>query len=56
MPADELIGKLMGDAHGRRRRESVAWLCRELMEAEVLAQVGASHGEPTRERLVQFRG
>ncbi len=37
MTADELIGKLMDDEHRDVVRDSVAWLCRQLMEAEVSA-------------------
>jgi hypothetical protein len=29
-------------------REPVAWLCRQLIEAEVSAQIGAEHGEVSR--------
>ncbi len=56
MTADELIGKLMDDEHRDVVRDSVAWLCRELMEAEVSAQVGAAHGEPSLERTTHRNG
>ena len=45
MTAAELVDKLMGEEHRDVVRESVAWLCRELIEAEVSAQIGAEHGE-----------
>jgi transposase-like protein len=56
MTADELIGKLMDDEHRDVVRDSVAWLCRELMEAEVSAQVGAARGEPSLERTTHRNG
>ena len=56
MTADELIGKLMDDEHRDVVRDSVAWLCRELMEAEVSAQVGATRGEQSEERTTYRNG
>ena len=56
MTADELIGKLMDGEHRDVVRESVAWLCRELMEAEVSAQAGAAHGERSLERTTHRNG
>ena len=35
----------MSAEHADLLREAVAWLCAELMEAEVAAQIGAAHGE-----------
>ena len=46
--AAELVDKPMGEEHGDVVRESVAWLCRVLIEAEVSAQIGADHGEVSR--------
>ncbi len=46
--AAELVDKPMGEEHGDVARESVAWLCLELIEAEVSAQIGADHGEVSR--------
>ena len=56
MTAAELVDKLMGEEHRDVVRESVAWLCRELIEAEVSAQIGAEHGEVNPERLTQRNG
>jgi len=38
---DELVRKLMGDEHADVLRESLAWFVSELMEAEVMQQIGA---------------
>ena len=54
--AQELVGKLMGTEHGDLLREGVAWLCAELMEAEVAAQIGAAHGERSPERITNRNG
>jgi len=56
MTAAELVDKLMGEEHRDVVRESVAWLCRELIEAEVSAQIGAEHSEVNPERLTQRNG
>jgi transposase-like protein len=56
MTAAELVDKLMGEEHRDVVRESVAWLCRELIEAEVSAQIGAAHSEVNPERLTQRNG
>jgi transposase-like protein len=56
MTAAELVDKLMGEEHRDVVRESVAWLCRELIEAEVSAQIGAAHGEVAPERVAQRNG
>ena len=37
--AQELVGKLMSGEHADLLREAVAWLCAELMEAEVAVQI-----------------
>jgi hypothetical protein len=42
--AQELVGKLLDSEHADLLREGVAWLCPELMEVEVAAQIGAGHG------------
>jgi putative transposase len=56
MTAAEVVDKLMGEEHRDVVRESVAWLCRELIEAEVSAQIGAAHGEVAPERVAQRNG
>ena len=54
--AQELVGKLMSAEHADLLREGVAWLCAELMEAEVAAQIGAAHGERSAERITNRNG
>ncbi len=54
--AQELVGKLMSEEHADLLKEAVAWLCAELMEAEVAAQIGAAHGERTSERITNRNG
>jgi transposase-like protein len=54
--AQELVGKLMSAEHADLLREAVAWLCAELMEAEVAAQIGAAHGERNPERVTNRNG
>jgi transposase-like protein len=41
MTAAQLADKLMSDEHADVLAESVAWMARELMEADVSAQIGA---------------
>ncbi len=54
--AQELVGKLMSAEHADLLKEAVAWLCAELMEAEVAAQIGAAHGERNPERITNRNG
>ncbi len=54
--AQELVGKLMSAEHADLLREAVAWLCAELMEAEVAAQIGAAHGERNPKRTTNRNG
>jgi putative transposase len=56
MTAAELVDNLMADEHRDVVRESVAWLCHELMNAEVSAQIGACHGEVAPERTTHRNG
>lgn len=56
MTAEELVGKLMSKEHADVVRESVAWLCQELMEGEVTAQIGAGHGQRSLERITHRNG
>jgi putative transposase len=43
--ADALVRKVLADEHADLVREAVAFLCHQIMEAEVSAQIGAGHGE-----------
>ena len=54
--AQELVGKLLDTEHADLLREGVAWLCAELMEAEVAAQIGADHGERSPDRITNRNG
>jgi len=45
LSADELVRKVLADDHADLVREAVSFLCHQIMEAEVTAQVGASLGE-----------
>ena len=54
--AAELVDKPMGEEHGDVVPESVAWLCRVLIEAEVSAQIGAEHGEVAPDRVTHRNG
>jgi putative transposase len=45
LSADDLVRKVLTDEHADLVREAVAFLCQQLMEAEVAAQVGAGLGE-----------
>ena len=56
MTAAQLADKLMSDEHADVLRESVAWMARELMEADVSAQIGAELGERSLERITQRNG
>ena len=47
MTAAQLADKLLSDEHADVLRESVAWMARGLMEAEVAGKVGAELGERT---------
>jgi putative transposase len=54
--AEQLVGKLLSAEHTDLLKEGVAWLCAELMEAEVAAQIGAAHGERSPERITNRNG
>lgn len=56
MSLDELVRKLMGEEHADVLRETLAWFVRELMEAEVAAQIGAGLHEKTPERSAHRNG
>jgi putative transposase len=53
---DELVRKLMGDDHADVLRETLSWFVRELMEAEVTAQIGAVRHEKSAERVTHRNG
>jgi putative transposase len=56
MTAAQLADKLLSDEHADVLRESVAWMARELMEAEVAGKVGAELGERSLERTTHRNG
>jgi putative transposase len=56
MTAAQLADKLLQDEHADVLLASVAWMARELMEAEVATLVGAELGERRPERLTHRNG
>jgi putative transposase len=56
MTAAQLADKLLSEEHADVLRDSVAWMARELMEADVSAQIGAEHGERSLERTTHRNG
>jgi putative transposase len=56
MTAAQLADKLLQDGHADVLLESVAWMARELMEADVSAKIGAELGERSPDRLTQRNG
>jgi Transposase, Mutator family len=56
MTAAQLADKLLQDEHADVLRETVAWMARELMEADVSAQLGAELGERSLERITHRNG
>ena len=56
MTAADLVDKLLSDEHADVLCERVAWMARELMEADVSAQIGAELGERSLERTTQRNG
>jgi transposase-like protein len=57
LSADELVRKVLTDDHTDMVREAVSFLCHQIMEAEVRAQIGADLGERApQERLTQRNG
>ncbi len=53
--ADALVRKVLADEHADLIREAVSFLCHQIMEAEVTAQIGAAHGERAPENRVTHR-
>jgi transposase-like protein len=56
MTAAQLADKLLQDEHADVLGESVAWMARELMEAEVASKIGAELGERSLERITHRNG
>lgn len=57
LSADALVRKVLSDDHADLIREAVGFLCHQIMEAEVCAQIGAGHGERAPgERATQRNG
>ncbi|OWY61347.1 IS256 family transposase, partial [cyanobacterium TDX16] len=57
LSTDELVRKVLTDDHADMVREAVSFLCQQIMEAEVSAQIGASLGERApAERSTQRNG
>jgi transposase-like protein len=56
MTAAQLADKLLQDEHADVLLASVAWMARELMEADVSAKVGAELGERSPDRLTHRNG
>jgi putative transposase len=56
MTAAQLADELLGDEHADVLRQSVAWMARELMEAEVSGKIGAGLGERTPDRITHRNG
>jgi putative transposase len=56
MTAAQLADKLMSDEHADVLHESVAWMARELMEADVAVRIGAELGERSLERTTHRNG
>lgn len=57
MTADEVVSYFLEGEGVDVLRESLLWVCRQLMEAEVSELVGAGHGERARdERLTHRNG
>jgi len=56
MTAEEVVGYLLEGEGLDFLRESLGWVCQQLMEAEVSELVGAERGERTPERLTHRNG
>jgi transposase-like protein len=55
LSTDELVRKVLTDDHADLVREAVSFVCHQIMEAEVTAQIGAGHGERAPARRVTQR-
>jgi len=56
MTTAEVVAKTMIDEHADFLREAVAIVARELMEAEISTEIGATRGEVSAERLTHRNG
>ena len=56
MTVADVVAQVLAGEHGDFVREAVALVARELMEAEISAEVGAAHGEVSAERLTHRNG
>ena len=56
MTVAEVVANVLAGEHGDFVREAVALVARELMEAEVSAEIGAGHGEVSSERTTYRNG
>jgi putative transposase len=56
MTADEVVSHLLEGEGLDFLRESLSWVCQQLMEAEVSELIGAERGERAPERLTQRNG
>jgi transposase-like protein len=56
LSTEALVRKVLTDDHADLIREAVGLLCREIMEVEVAAQIGAAHGERSSERITNRNG
>jgi hypothetical protein len=55
LSADALVRKVLTDEHADLVREAVSFLCHQIMEAEVSAQIGAGLGERAPEARATHR-
>src|SRR5256714_12521311 len=56
MTVADVVANVLAGEHGDFVREAVAIVARELMEAEVAAEIGAGYGEVSAERLTHRNG
>jgi len=56
MTVEDVVAHVLAGEHGDFVREAVALVARELMEAEISAEVGAAHGEVSAERRTHRNG
>jgi transposase-like protein len=56
MTVAEVVASVLAGEHGDFVREAVALVARELMEAEISAEIGAGHGEVSSERTTHRNG
>src|SRR3954454_1140931 len=56
MTAEQVVSYLLEEEGVDFLRESLRWVCQQLMEAEVSELIGAEHGERSPERLTHRNG